>query len=666
MSSVTLAFIAILAALQDPKPPQNPPKPPQDLTEMSLEDLMKLEVTSVSKREQQLIDAPAAIAVIRGEDIRRTGVTSIAEALRMVPGVFVGRLDSNKWAVGVRGFNDLFSNKLLVLIDGRSVYNPLFSGVFWDVQDTLLEDVDRIEVIRGPGSTLWGANAVNGVINVTTKKAKDSQGGMVSLVGGNQEQMIAGARYGGKVGEDLYFRTYVKYSSHDAFTGGNDDWSVARAGFRADWSPDRESTLTLQGDVYDGEANNLLKLATLAPPFVSEFTAPTFVHGGNFLARYEHDFGSKTQFRAQAYWDHTARLYDILDETRDTADLDLQIRFPLFGSQEITVGAGYRWTSNHTSGSFSASLDPARRADSIGNTFIQDEFALLENLTLTAGSKFEYNSYTGFEFEPSARLAWRPHERHALWASAARAVRTPSQFEDDVIANVNVQPPSLLNPFPTAVRFLGDHTFKSEVVHAYEMGYRTMPVDPVIVDLALFFNDYHGLRTSEFDTPFPEGGPPPTDIVQPLTADNLMEGHTYGAELAATWQVAEGVRFYGAYTFLRMNLHTFNQSTDSASAGKVERASASNIVYLRASWDPMKDVTFDLMGRYVDSIYSWDVRHYVEMDARLAWSITRNLEAAIVGQNLLHTGHFETSDSPIGNPATQVQRGGYLSVTWKF
>jgi iron complex outermembrane receptor protein len=667
MSSLMLAYLALLAAFQDQNPPPPPPKPPQDLTEMSLEDLMKLEVTSVAKREQPLIEAPAAITVIRGEDIRRTGVTSIAEALRMVPGVFVGHLDSSKWAIGVRGFNDLFSNKLLVLIDGRSVYNPLFSGVYWDVQDTLLEDVDRIELIRGPGSTLRGANAVNGVVNVTTKKAQDTQGGLVTVLGGNQEQLTAGARYGGKVGDDLYYRAYVKYENHASFTGGNDAWSISRAGFRTDWTPDRDSAVTVQGDIYDGEEHNLLRLASLTAPFTSQFQAPTYVHGGNLLARYEHNFGSDCQFRAQTYWDRTARLYDILDETRDTLDLDLQLRFPIFWSQKITIGAGYRWTTNETSGSFSASLNPAHRTDDVANTFIQDEIPLVENvLTLTLGSKFEYNNYTRFEDEPGARLSWRPHERHAVWASASRAVRTPSQFEEDVTANVHVLPPVPPSPFPTAVRFMGDHSFKSEELRAYELGYRTRPVDPLILDAALFFNDYRRLRTSEQGTPFVEGGPPPTNAVVPLTAANLMEGHTYGAELAATWQVAERVRLYGAYTFLRMHFHATDDSTDTGAPGTLEHSSPSNIVYLRGSWDPVKDVTFDLMGRYVDYIPNWKVKHYVEMDARLGWMITTNLEAAIVGQNLLQTSHFETHDSQIGNPATQVERGGYVSVTWRF
>ncbi|HLF93010.1 MAG TPA: TonB-dependent receptor [Planctomycetota bacterium] len=665
MAPFAFALAALLAALQDPKEP--PRKQPQDLTEMSLEDLLKIEVTSVSKREQQLIDAPAAITVIRGEDLRRTGATSVPEALRLVPGVFVGHLDSNKWAVGVRGFNDLFSNKLLVLIDGRSVYNPLFSGVFWDAQDTLLEDVERIEVIRGPGGTLWGANAVNGVINVTTKRAKDTQGGLVSVLGGNQEQLIAGARYGGKAGEDLYYRAYVKHLSRDAYTGGDDDWQASRAGFRTEWTPHESRTITLQGDVYTGESNQRWRVATLSAPFTNVFAAPARMSGGNVLARYEQDGGPGTQFRAQAYWDRTVRTGDILDETRDTVDFDVQYRFPLLGSHEVTIGAGYRWTTAETDGSFTFSLDPRHRTDGIGSAFIQDEIKLIEDrLTLTLGSKFEYNDYTGYEYQPGARLSWRPHERHAVWASASRAVRTPSQIEEDGQANIAVQPPSILFPFPTAVRFVGDPDFRSEVLMAYELGYRFRPVDPLLFDIATFFNDYRSLRTSELGTFFTEPpAAPPSNGVQPLIADNNLSGHTYGVELAATWQVQENLRLYGTYTFLRMHLHTTDLNTD-GSGKNVERSSPRNMASLRASWDPVQDVTVDLIGRYVESVQQWDVRHYVELDARVGWMITKNLEAAVVGQNLLHTSHFETNDSQIGNFATKVQRGAYLSLTWRF
>ncbi len=658
MAHAVLALAAFLATFQDPKDP--PKKQNQDLTEMSLEDLLKIEVTSVSKREQRLIDAPAAIAVIRGEDLRRTGVTSIAEALRMVPGVFVGHLDSNKWAIGVRGFGDLFSNKLLVLVDGRSVYNPLFSGVFWDVQDTLLEDIDHIEVIRGPGGTLWGANAVNGVINITTKKAKDSQGSLVTTLGGTEDQVIAGARYGGKAGEDLYYRAYVKHLSRDAYSGGDDDWRVSRGGFRMDWTPSGAGTLTLQGDVYKGEVNQRLRQATLAAPFTRVFTAPSQMSGGNLLARYDHNVGPETQFRAQTYWDRTVRTGDTLDETRDTLDLDLQFRFEPLEGHRLTLGSGFRWTAADTEGSFTVNFADDHRSDDLTSAFIQDEIRLVEDrLTLTLGSKFEYNDYTRYEYQPGGRLSWRPHERHSVWASVSRAVRTPSQIEHEIRANVEVLPPP---PLPTALRFMGDPGYRSEVLMAYELGYRVQPLDAVSFDLALFFNDYSSLRTTERGAVFLEL---PTNAVQPLIADNNMSGHTYGVELAATWQVLENLRLYGAYTFLQMHLHTTDTSTDTGGS-TLEHSHPRNMVYLRASWDPFQDVSVDLVGRYVEGISNWDVNKYVEMDARVGWAITKNLEAAIVGQNLLHTSHFETNDSQIGNFATKVQRGGYLSLTWKF
>src|SRR5438093_3529420 len=429
-----------------------------DLADMSLEDLTKIEVTSVSKHKEKLADAPAAIFVITQEDIRRSGVTTIADALRLAPGLEVARVASHDWAITSRGFNELYANKLLVLIDGRSVYTPLFSGVYWDVQDTLLEDIDRIEVIRGPGATLWGANAVNGVINITTKSAKETIGGLLSGGYGTEEQGFGSARYGGKLGEDAYYRGYVKYFNRDssALPSGaqaNDAWEMYRGGFRTDWEPSAQNLFTLQGDAYAGTENQTVTLFTPAFPFTQPDASKMRVSGGNVIGRWTHTFTPDSDLKLQIYYDRTDRAVDYFKEMRNTADFDLQYRHPLWQRHDVTWGVGFRYADSDTSRSnFTLAFIPPERITRIFNTFIQDEITLVkERLRLTLGSKFERNDYTGFEIQPSGRLLWTPHERHSVWASVSRAVRTPSRAEvDSRIVNTNVPPgvPPFFLPAP--------------------------------------------------------------------------------------------------------------------------------------------------------------------------------------------------------------------------
>jgi len=638
-----------------------PKKSEQELSELSLEDLMKVEITSVSRSEQTLMDTPAAVTVIRGEDIRRRGATSIPEALRFVPGIYVARLNSNKWIVGSRGFADLYSNKLLVLIDGRSVYSPLFSGVFWTAQDVDLEDVDRIEVIRGPGATVWGANAVNGVINIITKKAKDTQGGRVTAGGGTQERAFGSARWGGKVNDDLAYRVYAKAFSRGPGKGIDDDWNGSQGGFRFDWTPRTSDALTFQGDYYSMLADGIQTLYSTTAPFAQVSDDSSRYEGGNLLARWEHEFGPESKLRAQFYYDHTELRIPAIRELRDTLDFDVQHHVAAFWNQKITWGLGYRWSASHLTNTPTAMFRDTDKVTGIASSFLQDEIPLADELKLTLGSKFEYNNYTGFEIEPGLRLSWRPHANHSVWAAVSRAVRTPSQADDDLAtANQALQPTA---PLPTLFQVRGSHDFDSEVMTATELGYRVQPHDALTLDLAVFYNHYDRLRSTEAGAPDPFSVP--GVVLLPTTLDNLQKGHTYGLELAAAWQPLEGVRLQGGYTFLQMNLDLKSGSTDLGST-RSEKNDARHQGFLRASVDLIQDVQFDLMGRAVSRLEHLAVGGYAEMDARIGWKILPTLEAALVGQNLLHVSHFETSDSPLSDRASQVPRGVYASLTWKF
>ncbi len=635
-----------------------------DFGNMSLDQLMNYPVTSPTKHEGKLSETPAAIEVITQEDIRRSGVTSIPEALRMAPGLEVAKVDAHTWAISSRGFNDVFANKLLVLQDGRSVYTPLFSGVFWDVQDTLLEDIDRIEVIRGPGAALWGANAVNGVINIITKKASDTQGLLIAGGAGTEERGFGGFRYGGKAGENLYFRLYGKYFDRDdsVFANGAsaaDAWHMGREGFRMDWVASAENLVTLQGDFYSGTANQIFTNATPSPtpPFIEAVRDQIELTGGNVLGRWSHNFSADSEAKLQLYYDRTSRDTAIFKETRDTFDLDSQHRFPLGDRNDVSWGAGYRLAADRVGSSFTIALNPDHRTTQLLSTFVQDEITLVrDRLRLTLGSKFEHNDFTGFEIQPSGRLSWIPTERQTVWASVSRAVRTPSRAEDDIRL---VQ----LTPNPVVFGSIqGSRSFESEKLTAYELGYRLRPHSRVSLDLALFYNAYDDLRSIEPGGIVP--GPPGLGTV-PATLANKLHGETYGAEFAPSWQATDWWRLQAAYTYLQMQLHRDPGSGDTTSESN-ERRSPRHQFSLRSVMDLPYRVQFDWGVRYVDSLPAINVASYVTMDARLGWRPTQNLELSLVGQNLLANRHAEFRPSSITTQATEVERSVYGRITLRF
>jgi iron complex outermembrane receptor protein len=471
---------------------------------MSVQDLMNIEVSSVSRREQKLSDAAAAVFVITREDIRRSGATSIPEVLRMAPGLEVAHIDANKWAISSRGFNSRFANKLLVLMDGRTVYTPLYSGVFWDVQDTMLEDIDRIEVIRGPGATLWGANAVNGVVNIITKSAEDTRGGLVVAGSGSEERGFGAVRYGGRIREDAFWRVYAKSFSRDGGVDasdrdGADDWDAFRGGFRLDWRPTGEDIFTFEGDAYKEDAGQTLRLPLLRQPFLAFLDDSAGIEGTDLLAKWEHTFSSSSSIGIQLYYDRMKIEDILLTESRDTFDIELQHCFRTLERHEFIWGLGYRLYRDSVENTFQTALDPAGKDAHLFSVFLQDDISLIkEKLHLILGAKIEHNDYTGFEIQPNARLIWTPHVRHTLWAAVSRAVRTPSRTEEDGRLNISVLPPFAPgnpSPNPGIVSVFGNRDFLSEELIAYELGYRVHPVTELSFDLAVFYNDYDHLRT---------------------------------------------------------------------------------------------------------------------------------------------------------------------------
>ena len=640
--------------------------PPRDLKNLSIEDLMEIEVTSVSRKVERLSDAAAAIFVITNEDIRRSGATSIPEALRMVPGLEVARIDSNKWAISSRGFNGRFANKMLVLFDGRTAYSPLFSGVFWDRQDTLLEDIDRIEIIRGSGATLWGANAVNGIINIITKNSGETQGGLVMAGGGTEEKGFAGARYGLKLGEDTNLRLFAKYLDHGNFEDAAgkdaaDSWHAARGGFRLDSEPSGKDNLTLQGDIYYGRLGETYTVPTLVIPYSRTFDTRNGNFGANLLSRWKHAFSASSGLALQFYYDHTDQDFSVLEERRDTVDLDFQHSFSLFERHGLIWGLGYRFTSDHIRSTDLLAYDPEQRDDHLFSAFLQDDITLIENrLRLTLGAKFEHNDYTGFEWQPNARILWTPHERHTVWAAVSRAVRTPSRTDSDVRFNILTFPPGVPpnpTPFPGKAVVNGSSGFKAEELISYELGYRVKPSETLSVDIAAFYNRYHKLRNVSL---------PQIDLAS-LTGNVMVinndKAETYGVELATDWAPLEWWRICVAYTFLEMNIYSPDPSIEPTSdAGKNPEHQLS----VRSQINLGRDVDFDLWLRYVGNLPSIDIGSYVTLDARLAWRPLRNLEISLVGQNLVHDRRLEFIPELINTLPTRAERSFYGKITWTF
>jgi len=648
----------------------------EDLTELPLEVLMDLEVTSASRKTQRLANTAAAAFVISQEDIRRSGATSIPELLRMVPGVQVAKMDANKWAVSIRGINGRFVSKLQVLKDGRSVYTPLFSGVFWESLDTPLEDIERIEVIRGPGAAMWGANAVNGVINIITKHAIDTQGGLLSGGGGNSEQGFGTARIGKQLTDNSFLRLYGKHvergkGKHADGSDAHDDWQLSSGGFRFDVQPTFNDALTLQGDYYNGRYNETYNLYNLTTPGVAE-VVPTHstASGGNLLARWQHTLSDTDELSLQLSYDHSQRDFLILGERRNTFDADFQHRFKLASSQEIIWGLGFRHSTDQTRGSSTLSLTKSSESLSLYSLFLQDEITLLpDTLALIIGTRIDHNDYTGWEFQPNGRLIWTPSPQHTFWGSVSRAVRTPTRAErylqyQYLTADTGTTSPPL--PLPLRVEVYGHDDFTSERVLAYELGYRSELNPQLTFDLALFYNDYSNLRVRQNDLPALETA---TNFVLNYPLSNDAHGHSYGAELSTTWRPCDWWRLQAAYHYLRTKVYLDNGSDDDINSANTADGAPRHQLTLRSGFDLTKQLELDLWLRAVSRVRYIDrstIPGYVTMDVRVAWKPTKHLELALVGQNLLQDQHPEYIPEFINTTPTEVPRGVYGKATLSF
>lgn len=595
--------------------------PKRSLADLSLEQLSDIVVVSVSRQRERLSAAAASIFVITGNDIRRAGAQSLPEALRLAPNLQVARVDARNYAISARGFNSPFANKMLVMIDGRSIYSPLFSGVFWDAQDVVMEDIDRIEVISGPGATIWGANAVNGIVNIITRASGDTQGGL-AVAGGSANEKNGTLRYGGKLANGGHYRVYGKYAeADDTYTASevntNTGWRRRQTGFRTDFS-DRGQTVTLQGDVYGGD------LGQLGTPDIR-------IGGANLLGRLTRKLSDGSDMRVRVYLDHTERDQpNAFNERLDTLDLDFQHGIRLGEIHQVAWGAGYRHAWDRVENGPVFSFLPASMDMHWANVFVQDEIELRKALRLTLGAKLEHNNYTGKELLPTVRLAWTPDASQLVWGAVSRTVRAPSRIDRDLYAPSN--PPVVGGVAQFAIG--GGPDFVAETANVIEIGYRAQPTPALSYSVTVFHSDYDRLRTFE---PRPGAS---------SVFSNLGEGTARGIEMWGTWQAASTWRLHGGLVTQSIDTRIKPGSRDSAGSTGLATNDPSHYWMLRSSHDLSEKTQFDVTLRYMGSLPRPVVPSYHEMDMRLGWKVRPDLELSLIGQNLLHASHSEFGAEP--------------------
>jgi iron complex outermembrane recepter protein len=644
-----------------------------DLKQLSLEQLGDLDVTSVSKEPQKMDEIPAAVYVLTQEDIRRSGATSIPELLRTVPGVEVARIDSDHWSVGIRGFGSEFSKAVLLLIDGRSVYSPLFSGVYWNVQNIMIEDVERIEVIRGPGGTIWGANAVNGVINIITKDSKDTHGTLVSSGAGNVDEGAGAFRYGAGNGQNADFRVYgiafgrgaEFHPDHSPF----DEWQMGQGGFRADWDKSERDTFTLQGDMYKGYDGERVTVSFYSPPSVVTINDAHNVSGGNLLGLWRRQINSQSDLQLKSYYDRTSRLSPQLDEIRNTLDVDFMYHLVFHSRQDILMGAGARWSPDNITQKYATlNFVPQQETDSIYSWFLQDEIAVVPGrLSVTLGSKFEHNNYSGFEVQPNARLLWTPTEHQTIWAAETRAVRTPSRLDQDLQLTdfLSATPPLFL-------QVVGSKSFKSEQLLGTEAGYRTLLRGNLYLDADFFYNNYNDLYGYGPSSTLVETSPAPTHILLQLPLANATKGDTSGVEIGPDWKPFSWWDLKGSYSFLHLYVHNragaaglYNALITASDNG----SSPHHQIETQSRFNLPKRFEADATYRFVSALPAQTstpagptVNAYSTGDFRVGWQASQAFEISFVGQNLFQPEHPEFGGDD--GPLVGIRRAYYGKITW--
>ncbi|MEO8098727.1 MAG: TonB-dependent receptor plug domain-containing protein [Acidobacteriota bacterium] len=635
---------------------------PIQLKQLSLEELSQIQITSTRKGETPAFQAPAAITVMTAADIRRSGANSIPGLLRLIPGLEVAQIDSSKWAIGSRGFQGKLSRGMLVLIDGRSVYTPLFRGVYWDMQDTLLEDIDRIEVIRGPGGTIWGSNAVNGVINIITKSSRQTRGMLVSVGGGNVDQGFLNWRYGGG-SDEFSYRIYGKaktrgpeqHSNNDNF----DDWRAGQTGFRADWKPNFRDSLTIQGDAYGVEAGQKFRISSYTPPGAQLVEGNGFFSGQNVMLAWQRATNDGSKLQLRTYYDRTDRQDLNYREVRHTFDADFLVNPAPAGRHEFAFGLGARVSpSRYFQTVATVDFLPHNQTYGVFSGFLQDQIALVpDKLHLTFGTKLEYNSFSGFNYQPDARLSWTPSTRQTIWMAVTRAVRTPSRIEDNFAFTSFAGQAAY-----QYVRLVGDGGFKPEQLLGYELGYRKYVSKGGFVTVSLFHNRYDGLLSVEARPPVVETSPAPAHTVLPLLLRNGVDAISSGGELRGLWDLREGWRVGASYSLLVLDAKNRPDSIDASTVGQLEGDTPRHKVVIQSFLDLPHKFELDTTYRQMSAVVGQRVPGYVTGDIRLGRTIANGLEFSLVGRNLLQPSHFEYGGNP--GPLVGIKRSFFLKLTW--
>ena len=632
----------------------------QDLKSLSLEQLGNVEVTTATKEPEEVWHTPAAVYVLTQDDIRRSGVTNVPDALRLVPGVEVAHVDGDDWVVGIRGFGNLFSKSVLVLLDGRNVYTPLFSGVYWTVDNVMLEDIDRIEVIRGPGGTIWGPNAEIGVVNIITKRAQDTHGALVAAGGGNVDEGTGDFRYGSSNGKNLSYRAYGMVFSRTAEYHPDrisyDDSRLGQVGFRADWikGPNK---VTLQGDAYKGQLGNAFAVSSYSPPGISTSYEPYSATGGNLLGRWRRDLGKRGDLYLQVYWMRDYRFGSNFGETRDAVDIDFLHRLPVARRNELTYGVEAR-ISPATIRQVIPTLDffPHHLTWSIYSGFLQDVFTVAPGkLALTVGSKLADDSYSGFQYQPSGRLLWTPTATRSVWAGVSRAVRTPGLFDANLVDDVYVAPGLF-------ARIAGNPKIRAEKLVSYDTGFRTLAGRNFYFDITGFHNQYDDVVAIGDPSLSKAASPGPPHLLITFPFVNAIHGTTNGFEIAPDWKPRPNWQLKGSYSYLRLDLNNKPFLKDQTSVASYSGSSPSHEVVLQSQWDLLTHFEFDQTLRYVSHLPAQQVRAYSTADARFGWHISKKLELSVTGENLLQPHHGEFGHAPQAN--VLIERSVYAKLVW--